>query len=153
MAVLSLILTFLTSMVANQAYGLAVGMGTIDRYHAELVFNRSLYCSVCVCQDEGAHGLPASALGHPAVARVRRRSAVGLAARGPDLPAARGGAALPAGRPGLQQPGVTCHGIDGPSKMNVTKLFHVEQQYTHSTHLLFLVDLITEGCCSEYTSQ
>ena len=30
-AVLSFILTFLSSMVANQAYGLAVGMGTIDR--------------------------------------------------------------------------------------------------------------------------
>jgi hypothetical protein len=32
-AVLSFILTFLSSMVANQAYGLAVGMGTIDRCH------------------------------------------------------------------------------------------------------------------------
>ena len=31
-SLLPFILTFLSSMVANQAYGLFVGMGTIDRY-------------------------------------------------------------------------------------------------------------------------
>lgn len=57
-------------------------------------------------QDEGAQRLLAPSRRHSSVARVRRRAALGLAARGPDLPAARGGAALSAGRRRLPQLGV-----------------------------------------------